>query len=152
LTKEFGTEELLAHAGAFFCGGIPLSLIRGSGFSADHLSPVFTYCGAGARWGGGAGVPLRNLRFVLMESCTTCTFNTVKTVTTREFFHSPTSVKTLRPGQSLAVTDDGKPSFTVTKAGKRPRLTRDDLDRRAVTIGRKADLVADIITMRRQSR
>ena len=31
----------------------------------------------------------------------------MKTLTTREFFHSPGLVKSLRPGQSLVVTDNG---------------------------------------------
>jgi hypothetical protein len=55
----------------------------------------------------------------------------MKTLTTREFFHSPGLTKALRPGQSFLVTDNGKPSFTVTKAGPRPRRTRADLEREA---------------------
>ena len=55
----------------------------------------------------------------------------MKTLTTREFFHSPGLVKSLRPGQSLVVTDNGKPALTVTKAGQRPRRSREDLEREA---------------------
>ncbi len=55
----------------------------------------------------------------------------MKTLTTREFFHSPGLAKSLRPGQSLIVTDNGKPAMTVTKAGQRPRRTREDLEREA---------------------
>jgi len=55
----------------------------------------------------------------------------MKTVTTREFIHTPGLVKCLRPGQSLLVTDNGKPSFTVTKAGKRKHRTLEDLEREA---------------------
>ena len=55
----------------------------------------------------------------------------MKTLTTREFFHSPALAKSLRPGQSMVITDNGKPSLTVTKAGKRPRRTREDLEREA---------------------
>jgi hypothetical protein len=55
----------------------------------------------------------------------------VKTLTTREFFHAPGLVKSLRPGQSLVVTDKGEPSFTVTKAGKRTVKTAEDLRREA---------------------
>jgi hypothetical protein len=55
----------------------------------------------------------------------------MKTLTTREFFHSPGLVKSLRPGQSMIVTDNGKASLTVTKAGSRPRRTREDLEREA---------------------
>ncbi len=55
----------------------------------------------------------------------------MKTVTAREFFHWPSTVKALHPGQSLAVTDNGRASFVVTKAGKRPRRTLADLEREA---------------------
>ena len=55
----------------------------------------------------------------------------MKTLTTREFFHSPGIVKALRAGQSVIVTDNGKPALVVTKAGKRPRKTRADLEREA---------------------
>jgi hypothetical protein len=56
-------------------------------------------------------------------------FDRMKTMTTREFFHSPVIVKALRSGQSVVVTDNGKPSLIVTKAGKRPRRSRADLRR-----------------------
>ena len=55
----------------------------------------------------------------------------MKTLTTREFFHSPGLVKALRSGQSVVVTDNGHPALIVTKAGKRPRKSRADLDREA---------------------
>jgi hypothetical protein len=58
----------------------------------------------------------------------------MKTLTTREFFHSPGLAKALQPGQSFLVTDKGKPSFTVTKAGQPPRRTREDLEREARAI------------------
>jgi antitoxin (DNA-binding transcriptional repressor) of toxin-antitoxin stability system len=58
----------------------------------------------------------------------------VKTLTTREFFHSPGLIKALRPGQSILVTDNGKPALTVIKAGERPKKTRADLEREAVEI------------------
>jgi antitoxin (DNA-binding transcriptional repressor) of toxin-antitoxin stability system len=57
--------------------------------------------------------------------------DTMKTLTTREFFHSPGIVKALQAGQSIVVTDNGKPALIVTKAGKRPRKTRADLEREA---------------------
>lgn len=50
-------------------------------------------------------------------------------MTTREFFHSPGIVKALRSGQSVVVTDNGEPALIVTKAGKRPRRSRADLQR-----------------------
>lgn len=61
----------------------------------------------------------------------TLTLDAMKTLTTREFFHSPGLAKSLKPGQSFIVTDNGKPSLIVTKAGKRPRKTREDLNREA---------------------
>lgn len=66
-------------------------------------------------------------------------FDTMKTLTTREFFHSPGLVKALRSGQSIVVTDNGKPALLVTKAGKRPRRTREDLEREAREICPEAD-------------
>jgi hypothetical protein len=77
-------------------------------------------------------------------------FNTVKTVATREFFHSPTIVKGLHPGQSLAVTDNGKPSFRVIKEGKRPRRTLEELERATISLpGRKkTNLVKAILEMK----
>jgi len=61
----------------------------------------------------------------------TDTLDTMKTLTTREFFHAPGLVKSLRPGQSLVVTDNGAPAFTVTKAGKRAVKTAGELRREA---------------------
>jgi len=58
----------------------------------------------------------------------------MKTLTTREFFHSPGLVKGLRAGESFVVTDNGRPALLVTKAGKRPRRTRAELDRLAAEI------------------
>ena len=58
----------------------------------------------------------------------------MKTATTREFYHTPALVKGLRPGQTLIVTDDGKPSFTVTKAKERRIKTAADLRREATEI------------------
>jgi antitoxin (DNA-binding transcriptional repressor) of toxin-antitoxin stability system len=58
-------------------------------------------------------------------------FDAMKTLTTREFFHSPGLVKALRAGQSVVVTDNGKPALLVTKAGQRPRRTRAELEREA---------------------
>ncbi len=55
----------------------------------------------------------------------------VKTLTTREFFHSPGIVKGLRAGQSVLVTDNGKPALLVTKPGKRLRKTRAQLKQEA---------------------
>ena len=52
----------------------------------------------------------------------------MKTVTAREFFHWPSTVKALHPGQRMAVTDNGVPSFVVTKAGRRPCRSLADLE------------------------
>src|SRR6266446_9637900 len=57
--------------------------------------------------------------------------DTMKTLTTREFFHSPGIVKALRSGQSVIVTDNGKPALVVTKTGQRPCKSRADLEREA---------------------
>ena len=57
--------------------------------------------------------------------------DSMKTLTTREFFHSPGLVKSLRSGQSILVTDSGKPAFKVTKTGERRIKTADDLRREA---------------------
>jgi hypothetical protein len=57
--------------------------------------------------------------------------DTMKMLTTREFFHSPGLIKSLRPGAMLLVTDRGQPAFTVTKAGPRPKKTVQDLRREA---------------------
>jgi antitoxin (DNA-binding transcriptional repressor) of toxin-antitoxin stability system len=61
----------------------------------------------------------------------------VKTITTREFYHSPGIVKGLRAGQSVVVTDNGRVSFTVVKAGQRPKKTAADLRREAHAISPK---------------
>ncbi len=70
----------------------------------------------------------------------------MKTVTTREFYHTPALVRGLRGGQSMLVTDNGTPAFVVTKAGKRSIKMADDLAREAAQIclpGRpKVDLTA----------
>ena len=58
----------------------------------------------------------------------------MKTATTREFYHTPSLVKSMRPGQTVVVTDAGKPSFTVIKAGTRPKRTLEDFEREARAI------------------
>ena len=55
----------------------------------------------------------------------------MKTVTTREFFHAPSLVTSLDPGQSLIVTEKGDPKFTVTRTGRRPIKTAANLRREA---------------------
>ena len=62
----------------------------------------------------------------------------MKIISTREFFHAPGLVKSLHPGQSLVVTDKGETAFTVTKAGKRRRKSRADLEKEAAAICPKA--------------
>ena len=71
----------------------------------------------------------------------------VKTLTMREFFHSPSLVKSLHPGQKLVVTANGKPDLIVTKAGDRPRKTAKEMQAEARALlskptGRKVDTVA----------
>ncbi len=64
--------------------------------------------------------------------------DTMKTLTTREFYHSPGLMKSLRPGESIVVTDNGKAALTVTKTGKRRRKTRKELEREALEISPSA--------------
>ena len=71
----------------------------------------------------------------------------MKTVSSREFFHHSKTVKSLKPGQEL----NGKPSFTIKKAGKRPHLTREQIERDWRRISKrkiKLDLVAGIRDVR----
>jgi antitoxin (DNA-binding transcriptional repressor) of toxin-antitoxin stability system len=58
----------------------------------------------------------------------------MKTMSTREFFHTPGLVKALRPGQSVVVTDKGAASFTVIKSGRRPVRSRAQLEQEAKEI------------------
>jgi antitoxin (DNA-binding transcriptional repressor) of toxin-antitoxin stability system len=55
----------------------------------------------------------------------------VKTVTTREFYHTPSLVKSMSEGQTVLVTSNGKPDFIVKKAGKRLRKTAAEMRREA---------------------
>ncbi len=55
----------------------------------------------------------------------------MKSLTMREFFHSPSLVKSLHAGQSLVVTSRGKPDLLVTKAGGRRKRTAAELRREA---------------------
>jgi hypothetical protein len=78
-----------------------------------------------------ASCPRRRPTFPLPGGRVTPTLDAMKTMTTREFFHSPVLAKSLRPGQSLLVTDNGKPHLIVTKAGTRPVKTAADMRREA---------------------
>jgi hypothetical protein len=62
----------------------------------------------------------------------------MKSVTTREFYHTPVLVDAVHFGQSLIVKDNGESKFIVTKVGQRPRKTRADLERDAREICPKA--------------
>ena len=55
----------------------------------------------------------------------------MKTLTSREFFQSPTVVQNLNVGETIRVTDNGGESLIVTKVVKPPRKTRADLEREA---------------------
>jgi hypothetical protein len=69
----------------------------------------------------------------------------MKTLSTREFFHSPSVVKSLQPGQRLVVTARGKPDLLVTKAGGRVKKTAAELRQEAKRLlskpGKKVDTV-----------
>ncbi|MEO8427463.1 MAG: type II toxin-antitoxin system VapC family toxin [Verrucomicrobiota bacterium] len=79
----------------------------------------------------------------------------MKTMTTREFFHTPRLAKVLRPGESITVTDNGTASFTITKAGQRPSRTRADLEEEAREIcpedGPKANFTAMLKEAKRKT-
>ncbi len=71
----------------------------------------------------------------------------MKTLTMREFFHSPGLARSLHPGQTMVVTSNGKPDLFVTKAGSRKPRTAKDWQREAKALlskptGRKFDSVA----------
>lgn len=70
----------------------------------------------------------------------------MKTLTMREFFHSPALVKSLHPGQTLVVTSKGKPDLFVTKVEPRPKKTAEELQDEAKALltkpGKKVDAVA----------
>lgn len=76
----------------------------------------------------------------------------MKTLTMREFFHSPALAKSLHPGQTLVVTSNGKPDLIVTKAGPRPRKTAAELRLEARALltkpGKKIDTVALVRKLR----
>ncbi len=55
----------------------------------------------------------------------------MKAVTTREFYHTPSLVKSMSDGQSLLVTSNGSPEFIVRKAGRRQRKTAAEMRREA---------------------
>ena len=74
----------------------------------------------------------------------------MKTLTTREFFHSPSLVKALNPGQSLLVTDQGKPSIVVTRSGKRPRRSIEAMEQEARRIVKRMGPKMDFTRMRRE--
>jgi hypothetical protein len=62
----------------------------------------------------------------------------MKTLTTDELVHSPGLLKVLKPGETIAVTDNGLRSFTVTRAGKRPRKTMADIEHEARLVSPRA--------------
>lgn len=82
---------------------------------------------------------------MLTSSRLTLTLAGMKTLTMREFFHSPSLAKSLYPGQTLLVTSHGKPDLLVTKAGQRRRKRAADLRKEArallSTLGGKVDTV-----------
>jgi hypothetical protein len=49
----------------------------------------------------------------------------MKTVTTREFYHSSKLVDDLHAGEQLVVTANGKPKFVVSHFAGRPKMTRE---------------------------
>ena len=84
--------------------------------------------------------------------CPTITLDAMKTMTTREFFHTPGLVKALRPGESVTVTDKGTASFTVTKPGSRSPRTRADLEREALEICPEARPIVNFTAVLREAK
>jgi hypothetical protein len=78
--------------------------------------------------------------------------DTMKSVTSREFFLTPSVVKVLHPGQTLVVTDRGRAAFTVTKTGKRQRRSRAELERKAKRVAASAGPKIDIVEVLRRLR
>lgn len=76
----------------------------------------------------------------------------MKSLTMREFFHSPSLVKSLHAGQSLVVTSRGKPDLVVTKAGRRQKRTAEKLRQEARALlskpGKKVNTVELIRKLR----
>lgn len=76
----------------------------------------------------------------------------MKSLTMREFFHSPSLVKSLHAGQSLVVTSRGKPDIVVTKAGRRRKRTAEELRQEARALlskpGKKVNTVELIRKLR----
>lgn len=54
-------------------------------------------------------------------------FDPMKTMTIRKFFRCPSFIKALRSGQSVLVTENGKPALVVTKLRKRRRKNREQI-------------------------
>jgi hypothetical protein len=78
----------------------------------------------------------------------------VKTLTMREFFHSPGLAKSLHPGEEVVVTSNGKPDLVVTKIGPRPKKTARQLQEEAKALldepeGRKVDTVKFLRELRK---
>lgn len=79
---------------------------------------------------------------------------TVKTLTLREFYHSPSLAKSLHPGQSLIVTSQGKTELIVTKASPRPQKSAKQWqdEARKLLSGKKARKPVDTVEVLRSLR
>jgi hypothetical protein len=73
-------------------------------------------------------LPFPNLIF---NSSDWILFNTMKTVTIREFYHDARLVDVLAVGEQLLVTANAKPKFVVSKSS-RPKMSRQLAEQRAV--------------------
>jgi hypothetical protein len=79
----------------------------------------------------------------------------MKTLTLREFFHSPGLVHSLKPGQSMMVTSHGKPDLIVTKAVPRPKKNAKQWQEEARTLldpkrsNKKVDTLAVLRDLRK---
>lgn len=76
----------------------------------------------------------------------------MKTLTMKKFLHSPSLAQSLQPGQSLVVTDNGKPDLIVTKARQRPHRTAAELRREARELLTKSGKKVDTVSLLRDLR
>jgi len=63
----------------------------------------------------------------------------MKTVTSREFYHSSKLVDDLPAGGQLLVTANGKPKFVVCRYGKHPKMTKARAESLAIDAGTSPD-------------
>lgn len=63
----------------------------------------------------------------------------MKTLTTQEFFESPTVAQELPVGETVLVTDDGKNCLVITKVIKPPRKTLEQIEEEARMVSPRSE-------------